>query len=154
VAAAGRETEISYFTSDSSSKRWGQRLNCFREYCPLKAYDLSYFSKMAWKKIEERTIKIISEIIIMMYAQLYIARCFPSVLDVMVLENINLSSDKTGRPPLWSNEADLDFCHQTPTYAVSSVYFNHTLISYFQWENCMICLLSCVMNWIQYMPIN
>jgi hypothetical protein len=53
-----------------------------------------------------------------------VARCFPNIVDVMVLENINLSSDEIGRPPLWSNEADLDFCHQSPTYAVSSVYFN------------------------------
>jgi hypothetical protein len=29
-----------------------------------------------------------------------------------------------------SNEADSDFCHQPPTYAVNIVYFNHTLISY------------------------
>ena len=43
----------------------------------------------------------------------------------MALENINLSSDKIGQPPLWSNETDSDFCHQSPTYAVSSVYINH-----------------------------
>jgi hypothetical protein len=59
-----------------------------------------------------------------------VARCFPNILDAMVLENINLSPDKTGRPPLWSNESDLDYCHQLATYAVSSVYFNYTLISY------------------------
>jgi hypothetical protein len=29
---------------------------------------------------------------------------FPNILDVMVLENINLFSDKIGRPSLWSNE--------------------------------------------------
>jgi hypothetical protein len=33
-----------------------------------------------------------------------VARCFPNILDVMVLENINLSLDKIGRPPLWSND--------------------------------------------------
>jgi hypothetical protein len=62
-----------------------------------------------------------------------VARCFPNILDAMVLENLNLSSDKIGRPPFWSNEADLDFCHQSPTYAVSCVYFNHILISYVHW---------------------
>jgi hypothetical protein len=38
---------------------------------------------------------------------------------------------KKGQPLLWSNETDVDFCHQSPAYmyAVSSVYFNHTLIS-------------------------
>jgi hypothetical protein len=44
-----------------------------------------------------------------------------------------LSTDKIGRPPMRSNETDWDFCHQLPTYAVSSVYFNHTLISYVHW---------------------
>jgi hypothetical protein len=29
-----------------------------------------------------------------------VARCFPNIFDVMVLENINLSEDKIGRPPL------------------------------------------------------
>jgi hypothetical protein len=53
-----------------------------------------------------------------------VARCFPDILDVMTLDNVNLSSDKIGRSPLWSYETDSDFCHQTPTYAVSSVYFN------------------------------
>jgi hypothetical protein len=43
----------------------------------------------------------------------------------MVLENIKMSSDKIGRPPSWSNEADYDFCHQLTSYAVSSVYLNH-----------------------------
>jgi hypothetical protein len=32
-----------------------------------------------------------------------VALCFPNSLDVMVLENINLSSDRIGRPSLWSN---------------------------------------------------
>jgi hypothetical protein len=44
-----------------------------------------------------------------------VARCFPNILDGMVLEYINLSEDKIGRPPLWSNEVDLDFCHQSAT---------------------------------------
>jgi hypothetical protein len=34
------------------------------------AHDLSYFSKMALKKIAEKTIKIISEVKIMKYVQL------------------------------------------------------------------------------------
>jgi hypothetical protein len=60
------------------------------------------------------------------------ARCFPNTcsLEVMVLENVNLSSDRICRPQLWSNETDSDFCHQLPTYTVSSVYFNYALISY------------------------
>jgi hypothetical protein len=33
-----------------------------------------------------------------------VARCFPNILDILVLENINLSEDEIGRPPLWSNE--------------------------------------------------
>jgi hypothetical protein len=47
-----------------------------------------------------------------------VARCFPNILDAMVLENV-------GRLALWSNETDSDFYHQSPKYAVSSVYFNH-----------------------------
>jgi hypothetical protein len=43
----------------------------------------------------------------------------------MVLENINLSEDKIGRPLFRSNDTDSDFCHQSVIYAVSSVYFNH-----------------------------
>ena len=48
----------------------------------------------------------------------------------MALENVNLSSDKIGRPSLWSNETDLDFCHQSATQAVNSANFSHTLILY------------------------
>jgi hypothetical protein len=59
-----------------------------------------------------------------------VALCFPNILDVMVLQNVNLSEDKIGRPPVWSNDTDVDFCHQSLIYAVSSVYFNRTLISY------------------------
>jgi hypothetical protein len=44
-----------------------------------------------------------------------VARCFPNILDVMVFENVNLSSDEIGLPPLWSNEKDFDFCHHSPT---------------------------------------
>jgi hypothetical protein len=62
-----------------------------------------------------------------------VAHCFPNILDVMVLENVNLSEDKIWRPPLWRNEKDSNFCHQSPTYAVISVYFKHTLISYLHW---------------------
>jgi hypothetical protein len=86
-----------------------------------------------------------------------VACCFPNILDVMALENLNLSSDKIGRPPLWSNETASDFCHMSPTYAVSSVYFNHTLISYVQVFNFSekitwfaFYLVLWTMNWIQY----
>jgi hypothetical protein len=33
----------------------------------------------------------------------------------MALENVNLSEDKIGWPPLWSNKTNLDFCRQSPT---------------------------------------
>jgi hypothetical protein len=33
-----------------------------------------------------------------------VARCFPNILDAIVLENIKLSEDKIRRPPLWSND--------------------------------------------------
>jgi hypothetical protein len=56
--------------------------------------------------------------------------CFPNILDVMVLQNVNLSEDEIGRPSMWSNNTDVDFCHQSVIYAVSSVYLNRTLISY------------------------
>jgi hypothetical protein len=58
-----------------------------------------------------------------------VAHCFPSILDTIVLENINLSEDKIGRPALWTTESELDLWHQSLIYGVSSVYFNHTLIS-------------------------
>jgi hypothetical protein len=57
----------------------------------------------------------------------------------MAFENVYLSSDNIERSQLRSNETDSDFCHQSPTYAVSSVYFNHTLISYVHWTwKCLI----------------
>jgi hypothetical protein len=55
-----------------------------------------------------------------------VAHCYPNILDAIVLENINLSEDKIGRSALWSNEKELDFCHQSLMYGVSSVCFNHT----------------------------
>jgi hypothetical protein len=48
------------------------------------------------------------------------ALCFPNILDVMVLQNVNLSEDKLGRPPLCYNFLSLIGC---------SAYFNRTLIS-------------------------
>jgi hypothetical protein len=36
-------------------------------------------------------------------------------------------------PGLWSNETELDFWHQSLINSVSSVYFNHTLISHLNW---------------------
>jgi hypothetical protein len=57
-----------------------------------------------------------------------VARCFPNILDAMVLENINLSEDEIGRPPLWSNEIELDFCHQLLIYVVSKCIFQPQVI--------------------------
>jgi hypothetical protein len=61
-----------------------------------------------------------------------VALCFSNIFGVMVLENIDLSEDKIGRPPVWSNDTDVDFCHQLVEYkyAVSNVYFKYKLISY------------------------
>jgi hypothetical protein len=59
-----------------------------------------------------------------------VALFLPNNLGVMVLENVNLSSDKIRRPPVRSNDTDVDFCHQSVIYVVSSVYFNRTLISF------------------------
>jgi hypothetical protein len=36
-----------------------------------------------------------------------VARFPPNILDVMALENVNLSSE---RPPIWSDETDSEFC--------------------------------------------
>jgi hypothetical protein len=36
-----------------------------------------------------------------------VASCFPNMLNVVVLENINLSEDKIGHLPLWYNETYL-----------------------------------------------
>jgi hypothetical protein len=69
-----------------------------------------------------------------------VARCFPNILDVIVLENVNLSSDEIGRPLIWSNESELNFCHQSIIYAVSRVYFKHTLSSSVHWT--LKCLIS------------
>jgi hypothetical protein len=35
-----------------------------------------------------------------------VALCFPNILDVIVLENINLSSDRNRVTLLWSNDTD------------------------------------------------
>jgi hypothetical protein len=56
--------------------------------------------------------------------------CFQNILGVVVPKNINLSSDRIGRLPLWFNEKYLNFCHQSAIYTVRSVYFNRTLIAY------------------------
>jgi hypothetical protein len=44
---------------------------------------------MAWKKFAEKTVKIMSEIM-----RSAVALCFPNILEGMVLENINMSSDR------------------------------------------------------------
>ena len=62
-----------------------------------------------------------------------VALCFPNILDVMVLENINLSSDRNRATVTVSNGTDVDFCHQSVIYTDSSAYFNCTLISYVHW---------------------
>jgi hypothetical protein len=59
---------------------------------------------MAWKKIAEKENK--NHLRSNSYEVCTdVARCFPNILDVMVFENINLSEDKIGRPPFWSNDA-------------------------------------------------
>jgi hypothetical protein len=58
-----------------------------------------------------------------------VAPCFPNILEARVLENINLSEDKIGQQPIWSNDTDLNFYQQSVIYPISSVYFNRTLIS-------------------------
>jgi hypothetical protein len=110
----------------------------------VEASDLSHFSKMAWKKFAEKTKNHLRNNNHEVCAA--VARCFRNILDVIVLENINLSSDKIGPLPLWSNETDLDFCHQSLIYAVSSVYFNHTLILYMYVHWTWKCLIS-VRKW-------
>jgi hypothetical protein len=98
---------------------------------PFKGIGLSYFSKMAWKLLQKKKLKIISEVITMKYIVCTaVARCFPNILDVIVLENIKMSWDKIWRLPWWSNEIDFDSCHLSATWDVSSVYFNRTLIPY------------------------
>jgi hypothetical protein len=54
-----------------------------------------------------------------------VARYFLNILDVMVLENINLSSDKIGRPPLWSNETDLDTLYRLSAVCTSTARLFH-----------------------------
>jgi hypothetical protein len=53
---------------------------------------------MAWKKFAEKAIKI------HLGSNNYeictaVAHYFPNILDIMVLENVNLSSGKIGQPP-------------------------------------------------------
>ena len=52
-----------------------------------------------------------------------VALCFRNILDVMVLENMNLSSDRNRVTLLWSNDTDLDFCHLS-VYTMSAVYIS------------------------------
>ena len=62
-----------------------------------------------------------------------VALCFPNILEVMVLENINLSSDRNRATVTVSNGTDVDFCHQSVIYTDNSAYFNCTLILYVHW---------------------
>jgi hypothetical protein len=94
----------------------------------IKGIGSILFLKNGLKIFAEKTIKSSQEI----YYEVCTAvpRCFPNILDVMVLENVNLSADKIGRPPFWSNNTDWDFYHHSVIYTLSGVYFNRTLISY------------------------
>jgi hypothetical protein len=54
-----------------------------------------FFKNSLKKKIAEKTIKIISEVRSNNYEVCTaVPHCFPNILEVMVLENVNLSSDK------------------------------------------------------------
>jgi hypothetical protein len=93
----------------------------------LKGIGSILFLKNGLKKCCRKNEKIISEVIIMRYVQLYIARCLPNILDSLVLENIILFEDKIGRLPMWSNETESDFnCHQSLIYTLSAVYISTT----------------------------
>jgi hypothetical protein len=84
---------------------------------------------MAWKKFWRKNYKnnLRSNNYVVCTA---VALCLSNILDVKVIHNVNLSEDKIGRPPLWSNDTDVDICHQSVIYAVSSTHFNRTSISY------------------------
>jgi hypothetical protein len=78
-------------------------------------------------------------------------------------ENINLSEDEIGRPPLCSMKQTLVsvICrpHRMSAVYIPTVRLNHNvhgLIEVFNSseKNFMLCLLSCVINWIQYVSIN
>jgi hypothetical protein len=73
-----------------------------------------------------------------------VERCFQNILDVMVLENIMFSSDKIGRLPLWSNETDLGFCHQSAMlYTLSTAYISfhmYTDLEVFNFSERITCL--------------
>jgi hypothetical protein len=47
--------------------------------------------------------KSISEVINKYEVYAAVALCFPNILNAIVVENANLSSDKIGRRPTWSN---------------------------------------------------
>jgi hypothetical protein len=82
------------------------------------------------KKITEKTIKIIPDGRIIRYACTALRRCFPNIFDITVLENANLSEDKIGRPPLWSNDTDLDFCHHAVAYITCQQCIYQPLINF------------------------
>jgi hypothetical protein len=79
---------------------------------------------------------------------------FSNILDVMILENVKMPSNIW-----WSNETDLDSCHQSATYDVSCGYFKTTLISYvhglelfnfkvFNFSEKITCFAFCLVLWI------
>jgi hypothetical protein len=72
------------------------------------------------KKCRKKTLKIILEVIIMRYV--YSCR----TLFCKYFRRYGLWKCKhVFRPPLWSNETDSDFCHQSPIYAVNSIFQPH-----------------------------
>jgi hypothetical protein len=78
---------------------------------------------MAWRKIADKNYQ--NHLRSNNYeAYTAVAFCFPNILDAMVFENINLSSDKIMRLLFWCSEVVLDFCHQSLT--LSAVYISTT----------------------------
>ena len=73
----------------------------------------------------------------------YVAICFRNILDMMVLENMNLSSDRNRVTLLWSNNTDLDFCHLS-VYTLSAVFLStahefHMDLAVFNFSKKIIC---------------
>jgi hypothetical protein len=97
----------------------------------LKGIGSILFLKKAWKNFAEKNNKnhFRSNNYEVCTAE---ALCFP-IFFFLTLWSSKISiclQIEIGRLSLWSNNTDLDFCHQSIIYTVSSVYFNCTLISY------------------------
>jgi hypothetical protein len=88
-----------------------------------------------------------------------VARCFPNILDVMVLENVNLSSDRNWATVVWYNDTAVQIsilssviyirCQQ----CIFQLYVNFIQCMYMDLAvfNFNKKITFCVMNWIQYM---